>query len=290
MLHLNEGHSGFAVFEAIRDRMVEEGLDFYTAASQIPREVIFTTHTPVPAGHDRFDPDLIEEHLGPLREQLGISHDNLMGFGREHPDGLRRAFLHDRAWAETGAASECGFVAARRGLARHVEEPVSGPAGRRGADWPHHEWRACAVVARSADVPAVRSAPWSGLADSRARSKHTWEEIENVDDGELWETHLSLKAQLLDFARRRAKEQAERRGESARDAAAARQGAFAGCADDRLCAAVCHLQAREPAAGGHGAAGLDGERSQAAGAVSLCRQGASARRAGQAGSAADCAR
>src|SRR5215469_13042312 len=85
VLHLNEGHSGFAVFEAIRSRMAEEGLDFYAAASQIPREVIFTTHTPVPAGHDRFSPDLIEEHLGPLREQLGISHENLMGFGREYP-------------------------------------------------------------------------------------------------------------------------------------------------------------------------------------------------------------
>ncbi len=67
VLHLNEGHSGFAVFEAIRDRMVEEGIDFHTAASIIPREVIFTTHTPVPAGHDRFNADLIEEHLGCLQ-------------------------------------------------------------------------------------------------------------------------------------------------------------------------------------------------------------------------------
>ena len=54
VLHLNEGHSGFAVLEAIRSRMEEEGLDFDTAARQIPREVVFTTHTPVPAGHDRF--------------------------------------------------------------------------------------------------------------------------------------------------------------------------------------------------------------------------------------------
>ena len=46
VLHLNEGHSGFAVLEAVRDRMQEEGLDFDTAANQIPREVIFTTHTP----------------------------------------------------------------------------------------------------------------------------------------------------------------------------------------------------------------------------------------------------
>src|SRR3984957_6718155 len=55
VLHLNEGHSAFGVFEAIRTRMEEEGIDFQSAAMQVPREVIFTTHTPVPAGHDRFD-------------------------------------------------------------------------------------------------------------------------------------------------------------------------------------------------------------------------------------------
>ena len=92
VLHLNEGHSGFAVFEAIRDRMQEEGMDFDAAANQIPREVIFTTHTPVAAGHDRFNADLIEEHLGPLREELGISHHKLMGFGRERPTDHQEQF------------------------------------------------------------------------------------------------------------------------------------------------------------------------------------------------------
>ncbi len=128
VLHLNEGHSGFAVFEAIRSRMEEEGLDFYAAASQIPREVIFTTHTPVPAGHDRFHPDLIEEHLGPLRDQLGISHENLMGFGREHPSDQRRALLHDCPRPQARAPRQRRLLAARRSLARHVEGPLSRPA------------------------------------------------------------------------------------------------------------------------------------------------------------------
>ena len=83
LLHLNEGHSGFAVLEAIRHRMVEEGIGFDEAASRVSREVVFTTHTPVPAGHDRFKASLIEEHLGPLRDELGLSHDRLMDFGRE---------------------------------------------------------------------------------------------------------------------------------------------------------------------------------------------------------------
>ena len=75
VLHLNEGHSGFAVLEAIRNRMEDEGLSFDQAAPRVSREVVFTTHTPVPAGHDRFNAGLIEEHLGPLRDLLGLSHD-----------------------------------------------------------------------------------------------------------------------------------------------------------------------------------------------------------------------
>ncbi len=90
VLHLNEGHSGFAVLEAIRTRMQDEGLDFDEPLRRVPREVVFTTHTPVPAGHDRFTPDLIEEHLGPLRDALGISHDHLMGFGRVNPHDHQR--------------------------------------------------------------------------------------------------------------------------------------------------------------------------------------------------------
>src|SRR5581483_1822660 len=67
VLHLNEGHSAFAVLEAIRMRMEDEGISFEAAVPRISREVVFTTHTPVPAGHDRFHAGLVEEHVGPLR-------------------------------------------------------------------------------------------------------------------------------------------------------------------------------------------------------------------------------
>src|SRR5579863_2236273 len=85
VLHLNEGHSGFAVLEAIRCRMEEEGVGFYQAMPHVSREVVFTTHTPVPAGHDRFNAGLMEEHFGPLREALGLSHEAFMALGREFP-------------------------------------------------------------------------------------------------------------------------------------------------------------------------------------------------------------
>ncbi len=213
VLHLNEGHSGFAVFEAIRDRMVEEGLDFDTAASQIPREVIFTTHTPVPAGHDRFGADLMEEHLGPLREQLGISHENFMGFGREYPTDYGERFC----------MTVLGLKLARR---VNAVSSLHGEVSR--AMWkclyPGRPEDAVPIghITNGVHVPSWLAPQMCRLYDrhlgvgwqNHSAAAKTWEKIEKVDDGELWETHLALKAQLLDFARRRAREQAERRSEA----------------------------------------------------------------------------
>ena len=212
VLHLNEGHSGFAVLEAIRNRMQEEGMDFVTAANQIPREVIFTTHTPVPAGHDRFSPELMEEHLGPLRDELGISHDNLLGFGRVNPSDYGEQFcmtvlglkLSRRANA---VSSLHGEVSRAMWWSLYPNQPQdSVPIGHitNGVHVP--SWLApqmCRLYDRHLGVG------WQ----TKGGAARTWEGIETVDDGELWETHLSLKARLLEFVRRRACEQAERRGE-----------------------------------------------------------------------------
>ncbi|MGO8759881.1 MAG: alpha-glucan family phosphorylase [Terracidiphilus sp.] len=212
VLHLNEGHSGFAVFEAIRTRMEEEGLDFYTAARQIPREVIFTTHTPVPAGHDRFSPDLIEEHLGPLREQLGISHENLMGFGRERPTDISESFC----------MTVLGLKLARRVNAVSSLHGEVSRAMWRGL-YPDKSEDAVPIghVTNGVHMPSWLAPQMRRLYDRhltlgwhrQSGASHTWSAIESVDDGELWETHLSLKAQLINFARRRAREQARRRDE-----------------------------------------------------------------------------
>ena len=213
VLHLNEGHSGFAVFEAIRDRMEQEGLDFYSAARQIPREVIFTTHTPVPAGHDRFSGGLIEEHLGPLRDQLGISQENLMGFGRVHPTDHGEPFC----------MTVLGLKLARRVNAVSSLHGEVSRAMWRGL-YPDKPEDAVPIghVTNGVHVPSWLAPQMRRLYDRhlgvgwhrQSGASHTWEAIETIDDGELWETHLSLKGQLLNFVRRRAREQTERRGES----------------------------------------------------------------------------
>src|SRR5205807_5657408 len=80
------------VLEAIRMRMEDEGIGFDAAVPRVSREVVFTTHTPVPAGHDRFDAKLVEEHIGPLREALGLSEQSLLGLGREKPNNSDESF------------------------------------------------------------------------------------------------------------------------------------------------------------------------------------------------------
>jgi starch phosphorylase len=213
VLHLNEGHSGFAVLEAVRTRMEDEGVDFKTAASAVPREVVFTTHTPVPAGHDRFNADLIEEHLGPLRDQLGLTLEDLMGFGR----------VYSNDFQETFCMTVLGLKLSRRA---NAVSSLHGEVSR--AMWwnlyPGKPEDAVPIghVTNGVHVPSWLAPQMRRLYDrhlgvawqSRASEKSIWTAIENIDDGELWETHLSLKSQLLDFARHRAVAQAARRGES----------------------------------------------------------------------------
>jgi starch phosphorylase len=213
VLHLNEGHSGFAVLEAIHTRMQEEGIGFESAVPRVSREVVFTTHTPVPAGHDRFSADLIEEHLGPLRQEMGISQDSLMGLGRENPSNQH----------ETFCMTVLGLRLARRA---NAVSALHGEVSRA-------MWTGLSPGKPEDEVPighitnGVHVPSWLAPQMFRLYDRHLgtnwhqhsseariWEGIEDVDDGELWETHLSLKSQLLEFVRRRAVEQAERRFES----------------------------------------------------------------------------
>jgi starch phosphorylase len=212
VLHLNEGHSAFAVLEAVRSRMQEEGIGLDESVRRVSREVIFTTHTPVPAGHDRFHPDLMEEHLGPLREALHISHERLMEFGRENPANPNEEFC----------MTILGLKVSRRA---NAVSALHGEVSRA-------MWTGLYPDKSEDEVPighitnGVHVPTWLAPQMSRLYDRHfgpgwqehcsdarIWEGIDKVDDGELWETHLSLKSQLLEFVRARSIEQRKRRGE-----------------------------------------------------------------------------
>jgi glycogen phosphorylase len=212
VLHLNEGHSGFAVLEAIRNRMQEEGLSYEAAVPRVSREVVFTTHTPVQAGHDRFNADLIEEHLGPLRDALGLSRERLMELGREVP-GNKDEFCMTVLGLKL--ARRTNAVSALHGEVSRAMWTGLYPGKREDAVPIGH-------ITNGVHVPSWLAPQMFRLYDrhlgtgwhEHSGEARIWESIENIDDGELWETHLSLKLRLLEFVRRRAAEQAECRGES----------------------------------------------------------------------------
>jgi glycogen phosphorylase len=214
VLHLNEGHSAFAALELVRCRMTTEGIDVAEASRRVAAHIIFTTHTPVPAGHDRFPAPLVEEHLGPLGDALGLSHDEMMAFGRVDPGNRDEQFC-----MTVLALKVCRRANAVSSLHGHVSREMWMPLypGRREDHVPiGHITNGVHVNTWLA--PQMRQvyerhlgADWT----SRSTEPGLWQAIENVDDGELWETHQTLKARLIDFARRRAAAQAERRGEPA---------------------------------------------------------------------------
>jgi starch phosphorylase len=212
VLHLNEGHSAFVVLEAIRQRMDEEGISFEKAAPRVAREVVFTTHTPVPAGHDRFEAEVIEEHLGPVREALGLSSESFMALGRQDPSNHKETFcmtvlglrLSRRANAVSSLHGEVSRAMWTGLTPGQLEDSV--PIGH---------------ITNGVHVPSWLAPQMFRLYDRhlgtgwqlRSSEAKIWEGIESVDDGELWETHLNLKSRLIDFVRRRAVKQAARRDE-----------------------------------------------------------------------------
>ena len=211
--HLNEGHSAFAPLEVIRERMHDDGLCFDDALRDVAQQTVFTTHTPVPAGHDRFDGALVEEHLGPLRDQLGISFDQLMGLGRVEPQND----------TETFCMTVVGLKLSRKA---NAVSSLHGKVSRRM--WAHiWPWRVeeeipIGHITNGVHIPTWLAWQMQQLYDRNFPSEwmrrmgepELWSNIHQVDPGELWETHNGLKNLLLEFVRRRVTRQTQRRGEN----------------------------------------------------------------------------
>lgn len=211
--HLNEGHSAFAPLEVIRLRMSEDGVSFEDALRDVAMQSVFTTHTPVPAGHDRFESDLVEEHLGPLRDRLGLSYEQFLSLGRVDPDN------HSESFCMT-------VIGLKLSRTANAVSQLHGHVSRRM--WSHlWPWRVESEIPIGHITNGVHSQSW--LADQmrvlydrlfpdgwmeRLGEPSVWQGMHNVDPGELWEVHNTLKAVMVSFVRRRLANQARRRSES----------------------------------------------------------------------------
>lgn len=211
VIHMNEGHSAFAPLEVIRMRVVDDGLSFHDALRETQASGVFTTHTPVPAGHDRFGAELVEEHLGPIRDAIGLDYDGLQGLGRVDPHN------HSESFCMTVLA----FKTSRR--ANGVSN-LHGVVSRRmwQSLWP---WRSEEEVPIGHITNGVHVSSWlaqqmryfydrvlPGNWYRQSGDPSVWRNFEDVRPTELWETHQSLKNRLIMFARHRLEIQARRHG------------------------------------------------------------------------------
>jgi starch phosphorylase len=206
---MNEGHSAFASLEAIRQRMHEDAMPFEAARKEVAAMSAFTTHTPVPAGHDRFPSDLMYEHLGPLADQIGLSHEGLMGLGRVDPNNQGESF--------------CMTVLALKLTGRaNAVSSLHGVVSRRMwvSLWP---WMAEEEIPIGHITNGVHVSSWLSvqmrmLYDRvlplnwylRTGEPSVWVPVEQISPGELWETHQILKNRLISYARHRLQRQARR--------------------------------------------------------------------------------
>jgi starch phosphorylase len=211
VLHLNEGHSAFAILEEIRRVMEYDQIPFHRARRRVSLYTVFTTHTPVPAGHDRFPAHLMEEHLGVFREKLRLSHDEFMALGRVNPADKSETFCMT-VLALKNSRRANGVSAIHANVSRQMWHPlwperleVEVPIGHITNGVHVLSWLAPSMY----QLFEARLGPdWP----TRMVFPDVWEKMGEVDDGELWETHQSLKMRLIRFVRRRLRLQAERLG------------------------------------------------------------------------------
>ncbi len=212
VLHLNEGHSAFAGLEMIRNLMESEGMPFGEAARTVAKMTVFTTHTPVAAGHDRFPAALVEEHLGKVRESLHLSYDDFLGLGRVYPGDPNEPYCMTVLALKLDRHAN-GVSALHGQVSRQMWQPLYPNRPEEEVPIGHIT---NGVHVRSWVAPQMHQLFDRHLGPEWLKTMSrpaTWAGIDHVDDAELWETQQVLKSGLIDFVRRRLVAQARRRGE-----------------------------------------------------------------------------
>ncbi len=198
--HLNEGHAAFAVLERARSFMQETGQPFAAALASTRPGNLFTTHTAVGAGFDRFDPALIEQYLGDYaRHQLGIGIRDLLALGRQNGEDATEDF--NMAYlAIRGSGAVNGVSRLHGEVSRQLFEPLF-------PRWPEREIPVSHVT-NGVHVPSWDSAAaddlWTG-----ACGRHCWRgttetmdaDIRRVPDSTLWQFRTSASKALVEHAR-----------------------------------------------------------------------------------------
>ena len=201
--HMNEGHSAFLTLELLRNRL-DQGDDRKKAEAWVKDKCVFTTHTPVPAGHDRFSKDLMEYELGQYCRSMNLSVEDIMAYGRENPGKSDDQFTMT-------------VLALRMSRAANGVSELHGQVSR-------DMWKHIYKVDKADDVPighitnGVHSLGWMANRTRDFWHKHLgekwlyylkndaiWQQVadpELVPDENLWALRYGLRRDLVEYVRR----------------------------------------------------------------------------------------
>ena len=209
--HVNEGHSAFLLFERIRQLMAARNLSFKEAREAVWASSAFTTHTPVMAGNEYFDFELVRKYMEPYCKQMGITMAEFLEIGKEERSSMGFCMT-------VVALRLCAFLNAVSLLHRdtsrdmwhkiwpqlpHYEIPIDGITnGVHTCSWISHEQHKLYKKHLAKDYHGGDSIPDSC----------DWGKMGEMDDRELWETHLIRKQKLVKMVRDRLKRQYQRLG------------------------------------------------------------------------------
>jgi len=220
--HMNEGHSAFLAIERIALLMKKHNLTFEQAKELARAGMVFTTHTPVPAGIDRFPSDLIGHYWGFRYPELGLNHEQFMALGQQNPNdpfepfcmtilALRMASYSNGVSELHGHVSRRMFQGVWPGLP--VEEV---PIGYVTNGIHHQSWISGDMVDLFERYLGPR---WRQMP----ADQEVWDRVERIPGAELWNTHQRRRERMVAFVRRHLREQLEQRGASKAELLAAEE-------------------------------------------------------------------
>jgi starch phosphorylase len=207
--HLNEGHAAFLILELLREHLLVHGLSFNEALEAVAAACVFTTHTPVAAGHDAFSPHLILEHLGDYIGELGIPVERFLELARAPTAAglfnMTRLALNGTRHVN-GVSRIHGAVSAKLCTDQWPEvRPADNPVG----------W-----VTNGVHVPTFLHQRWMEFFDrelgsewrERLRDPEFWRALEQVPDERYWACSQDVKARMLASVRDRLQREYRRKG------------------------------------------------------------------------------
>src|SRR5690554_6809370 len=195
--HMNEGHAALINVQRLLDYIRQEGLTFHEALEVVRASSLYTVHTPVPAGHDYFDENLIGKYMTPIVQQLGISWQQFMDMGRANPGSHEKFSMSVFA---LNTAQETNGVSQLHGtVSQKMFQPV----------WKgyFHEELHVGFVTNGIHLPTWATSSVKDLYEKHfgenffndQSNPDLWNNIYNVSDDELWALRSHLKQKLVDY-------------------------------------------------------------------------------------------